>query len=241
MENKTNYNDKKLNLLNEEYILLSPTKEDIYYIKELCYYFWEEEGIYTEDFYEEVFAQDLSLIYKDKEEEILIALCLNLYSKKRNEVSIAVLCVREEYQRKGLGESILNSSIDKCMKRGYNNFCLHVATTNEKAIRLYKKVGFTISETIKNYYHDDLPPNNNAYLMKLIKNKKEEPNKILINNNNINNNIIQKDFSMVECKNDNDFQKHYDSNNDNLCYYIYVIIFIIIIIVIVVIIICLGI
>ena len=236
MKNNTYYNDKKLNLLNEEYILLSQTKEDIYYIKELCYYFWEEEGIYTEDFYEEVFAQDLSLIYKDKEEEILIALCLNLYNKKRNEVSIAVLCVREEYQRKGLGESILNSSIDKCMKKGYNNFCLHVATTNEKAIRLYKKVGFTISETIKNYYHAELPPNNDAYLMRLIKNKKEESNKILINNNN---NINQKDFSVVECKNENARQKHYNSNNDNLCNYIYVIIFIIIIL-IVVIIICLG-
>ena len=239
MENEENYKNTKINISNEEYIVLSPTKEDIPEIKALGYYFWEDDGIFSEDFYEQIICQDLSLLYKHKEEDIIIAMCLNLYEKETNEVDIAVLCVETEFQRQGLGESILKLSIDKCIKKGYHNFYLHVAVGNEGAIRLYKKVGFILCKTVKNYYYDDPPPNNDAFLMRLIKNKKEEKKEFSINyNKNINKNDIE--FSMVECKIDNNSQKYYNNkiNDNNLCNFICVVVIIIIVVFIICLFIC---
>ena len=237
MENEGNCKNTKINISNEEYIILSPTKEDIPEIKALGYYFWEDDGIFSEDFYEQIICQDLSLLYKHKEEDIIIAMCLNLYEKETNEVDIAVLCVETEFQRQGLGESILKLSIDKCIKKGYHNFYLHVAVGNEGAIRLYKKVGFILCETVKNYYYDDPPPNNDAFLMRLIKNKKEEKKKFFINYNK---NKNDSEFSMVECKIDNNSQKFYNNknNDNNLCNFICVVVIIIIVVFIICLAIC---
>ena len=237
MENEENYKNTKINISNEEYIVLSPTKEDIPEIKALGYYFWEDDGIFSEDFYEQIICQDLSLLYKHKEEDIIIAMCLNLYEKETNEVDIAVLCVETEFQRQGLGESILKLSIDKCVKKGYHNFYLHVAVGNEGAIRLYKKVGFILCETVKNYYYDDPPPNNDAFLMRLIKNKKEEKKEFSINYNK---NKNDSEFSMVECKIDNNSQKFYNNKNkdNNLCNFICVVVIIIIVVFIICLAIC---
>ena len=46
-----NNTNTKISLINTEYILLSPTKKDIPEIKTLSYYFWEDEGIFSENFY----------------------------------------------------------------------------------------------------------------------------------------------------------------------------------------------
>ena len=162
-DNNINNNEQ-----NKTFIPISPIKDDIMSIKCLCYYFWEEEGIYSEDFYESILAQNLSLIYKDEEEE-LIALCLALYEEKLKKVNISVLCVKSEYQKKGIGKSLLNACIDNCVKKGYYDFYLHVAVTNERAIKLYEKVGFEQKELIKNYYSNDPPPDNDAFLMELTK------------------------------------------------------------------------
>ena len=80
-------------------------------------------------------------------------------------------------------------------------------------LRLYKKVGFIISETVKNYYSEDLPPNNDAFLMKLIKDKKVEENRILIDNNKYKN---ESQFSKIECNSDNDYKIRRNNSSDNL-------------------------
>ena len=117
---------------------------------------------------------NLSYIYKDQEKNIIIAICLALYEEEEDEVNISVLCVKKEYQRKGLGKSILEECIENCVKNRYTNFYLHVAITNEKAIKLYEKIGFRKIKFIKNYYTNDPPPHNSSFLMRLIKYKKAE-------------------------------------------------------------------
>ena len=172
--------------INIEYVPISPTEDDILEIKALCYYFWEEEGIYSENFYEKILDDNLSLIYKDN--GCIIAICLAEQEEKK--IDIAVLCVKKEYQRKGLGKSLLNHCIENGIKKGFNEFYLHVCTTNQGAINLYKKVGFEQKEFIENYYSNDPPPNNNAYLMELIKNKKIERKEINKDENNENENEL---------------------------------------------------
>ena len=167
-------NNINKNLINTDYILLSPTIDDIPEIKNLSYSIWKEDGIYSDNFYESMLNDNLSYIYKDQEKNIIIAICLALYEEEEDEVNISVLCVKKEYQRKGLGKSILEECIENCVKNRYTNFYLHVAITNEKAIKLYEKIGFRKIKFIKNYYTNDPPPHNSSFLMRLIKYKKAE-------------------------------------------------------------------
>ena len=213
-----------INMINKEYILLSPTKDDIPEIKNLCYYFWEEEGIYSENFYETILSQNLSYIYKDKTKNIIIAICLVLYEKKKKEVNISVLCVKSDYQRQGLATSILEASIDNCMKKGFNKFYLHVTVTNEKAINLYLKVGFKKCKFVKNYYKNDPPPNNDAFLMRLIKDKNEEETIDVSNISQLN---------YVESNDDKQRNRYdiYRSNDTSVSKYILIIILSIVIII----------
>ncbi|KAH1083107.1 hypothetical protein J1N35_022868 [Gossypium stocksii] len=53
---------------------------------------------------------------------------------------------------------LLNHVLDLCSKQNIMEIYLHVQTNNEDAINFYKKFGFEITETIKNYYTNIDPP-----------------------------------------------------------------------------------
>ena len=140
--------------------------------------FTDKDNIFSEEVFFYLLKDNLSYVYKDK--HLLIALCICSYEKQKDIIAIDVFCLKQEYRRKGLGTSLLNSCINNCIKNGYQKFSLYVVTTNEKAINVYKKIGFKISKKIDNYYNKDAPPDNDAYLMVLDKtnNEKSETNKI---------------------------------------------------------------
>ena len=210
MDNEDNNNNNN-QLINIDYTPISPTKDDIPEIKALCYYFWEEEGIFSENFYEDILNQNLSYIYKDK--DTIIAICLALYEDNLKQVNISVLCVHSKYQRRGIGKSILNICIDNCVEKGYNEFNLHVCVTNENAIKLYEKVGFINKKLCKDYYSEDEPPNNDAYFMELIKEKKEVKEE-------------KKEYQILDVKNDKEnkednYKLYIDDDNNENNYYNY--------------------
>ena len=152
----------------EEFKPILGTIEDISQIKALSYSFWGREGIYSEEFYEEVLKENLSYAYKDQ--KILIAICLvRLDQDYNNFISIDLLCVNPNYQRKGFGKALLSFCINNCVEKGYNKFYLHVSTTNKKALNLYYSLGFFKAKFIKDYYINDEPPDKDAYMMKLYK------------------------------------------------------------------------
>ena len=62
-------NNVNKNFINTDYILLSPTIDDIPEIKDLSYSIWKEDGIYSDNFYESMLNDNLSYIYKDKEKK----------------------------------------------------------------------------------------------------------------------------------------------------------------------------
>ena len=213
--------------------------DDIPQIKELGYNFWKEDGIYSQDFYISIIRENLSLVYKVKR-YLIIAVCLAYYDKKTDFVDIALLCVRKEYQRKGFGESLLKQCIDRCFRKGFKKFYLHVATTNTSALKLYKKLGFIKVKTIHDYYYNEkLEENKKAYLMHLIKEntvekkmernikseeKKENTNnKIIddkpkINNNNVNNpeyRNINKNYLPNYNINNDIYRNNYTNNINN--------------------------
>ncbi|CAN1325159.1 N-alpha-acetyltransferase 50 [Linum perenne] len=65
-----------------------------------------------------------------------------------------------------LGTKLLNHVLDLSGKQNIAEIYLHVQTNNEEAINFYKKFGFEITETIKNYYTNITPPD--CYVVKKV-------------------------------------------------------------------------
>ena len=76
-----------------------------------------------------------------------------LTKKENNEILIHSLFVEEKHRRKGIATKLLNLSMYNA-KAKFNDayFTLHVMTTNEKALNLYKKLGFQITKIIPDFY-----------------------------------------------------------------------------------------
>ena len=198
-------NDEKPNSKNlsndNKYEPILANSYDIPQINSIMSSFWGERSIYTNDYYYRVLKDGLSYVYKiDKE---IIAVCL--VGKYRNEIGIDLLCVKEAYQKMGLGKSLLDFCIKNCEKKGYTFFFLHVATTNKPAIKLYEKFGFYAEKFVRDYYYKDESPDRDAYLLILDKGKKNNED-----DNNKNNIKPLKYNNYHDYKN---YQNHYNNHN----------------------------
>jgi len=67
------------------------------------------------------------------------------------ESSIADFAVLKDYRGKGIGKTILSSTIDFILKEGIEKIKLSVETKNENALSLYKDNGFSISKVTDIY------------------------------------------------------------------------------------------
>ncbi|XP_076891254.1 uncharacterized protein LOC143542583 [Bidens hawaiensis] len=73
-------------------------------------------------------------------------------------VYIMTLGVLAPYCRLGIGTLLLNHVLDLSSKENVGEVYLHVQTNNKDAVNFYKKFGFEITETIRNYYVRITPP-----------------------------------------------------------------------------------
>ena len=80
------------------------------------------------------------------------------FVKKGHVVSIAVL---DEHRRKGLGSVLINEAIRGVKTIQCSELYLEVRCSNNDAVRLYEKLGFSIIQRIKTYYRDG----EDAYVM----------------------------------------------------------------------------
>jgi len=71
---------------------------------------------------------------------------------RRDTCYIESLAVRKMWRRLGLGERLIRKSLDECIVKGAKKAALEVATDNEVAINLYKKLGFKAKKVLKGYY-----------------------------------------------------------------------------------------
>ena len=69
-----------------------------------------------------------------------------------DEVHILQIAVHKDYRRRGIARDLLIDSFDFHKGIGVKRAILEVATSNYKALNLYKKMGFEIIRIRKNYY-----------------------------------------------------------------------------------------
>ena len=80
------------------------------------------------------------------------------FVKKGHVVSIAVI---NEHRRKGFGSALVDETIKGVKIRQCSELYLEVRCSNNDAVRLYEKLGFSITQKLKAYYRDG----EDAYVM----------------------------------------------------------------------------
>ncbi len=92
----------------------------------------------------------LAMVIKDDEIVIAYMVVYLLF----NEAHLANIAVAPEYQRHGLGEWMIRYLEQAAEQSGQQIIFLEVRKSNEKAIRLYQKMGFSKAGVRKRYYED---------------------------------------------------------------------------------------
>jgi ribosomal-protein-alanine N-acetyltransferase len=72
-----------------------------------------------------------------------------------DEGHITNVAVDSDYRRQGVAAMLLLSMFEAAREKGAKRFTLEVKRTNEAAIRLYEKFGFSIAGYRKGYYKED--------------------------------------------------------------------------------------
>lgn len=100
---------------------------------------------------------NLGVLFEQQEQ--VIAFMLTAWSYDTAEV--ITIDVHPAFRRKGFGTRMLHYVETELRKHRIGTEYLHVSVDNEPALRFYKKEGFEIIDSIKNYYRDT----GHAYLM----------------------------------------------------------------------------
>ena len=106
---------------------------------------------------EETIIQELqrkgSFAYGINKDDVLIGYAL-AYTVL-DELNIVDVGVRPEYRGKGVGTELMTCMLKNAAHINVKKVFLEVRKSNEAAIRLYKKLGFSVVFTRKNYYQDN--------------------------------------------------------------------------------------
>ncbi|MDR2862247.1 MAG: ribosomal protein S18-alanine N-acetyltransferase [Syntrophobacterales bacterium] len=70
------------------------------------------------------------------------------------EMQLHRLAVKKTRQRQGIGSLLLQEMINTCRSEGITDGFLEVRASNQNAINLYQKAGFTVAGVRKGYYDD---------------------------------------------------------------------------------------
>lgn len=69
-----------------------------------------------------------------------------------DDAEVVRIAVRREYRRLGIGQMLLNRLVAEAKKRSANGIFLEVRSSNEAAVSMYRKAGFSEEGVRKNYY-----------------------------------------------------------------------------------------
>jgi len=88
-----------------------------------------------------------------------------IYWRIRDDVQVNNIAVHPDCRGLGLGEAMMRFAIASSREAGATFITLEVRQSNTSALTLYRKLGFEIMGTRKNYY---TKPDEDAYVMALV-------------------------------------------------------------------------
>ncbi|MDL2292918.1 ribosomal protein S18-alanine N-acetyltransferase [Acholeplasma sp. OttesenSCG-928-E16] len=113
----------------------------------------EEKKLLSSSLGYDFILQDLdnenALYYKITEEELIGYIGIRLLGDK---AEVLNFFIKEQFQKKGYGTKLLKHVLEILIKRKIKSLILEVEKDNNKAIKLYEKLGFKKILVKKNYY-----------------------------------------------------------------------------------------
>ena len=157
---------KRLEYLPRNILLVRQNLEQIILIqKELNLSRWS-----FEDYIEEVKSPDSIFLVACFDEQIVGFMVIRLtYSGENSvrwyeEADLLNFGVAESFQRKGIGDSLFGVLLETLVEKTVSALWLEVRESNSEALKFYRKKGFQLIQTRKNFYSQ---PTENGLLMKL--------------------------------------------------------------------------
>ncbi len=122
-----------------------------------------------QDYLDEAMRSDsIMLCAESQDQEVAAFLVSRTVAGSRSENGLDAelynIGVRPEFQKNGCGSLILGKFLEKCVKLNVENIWLDVRSSNDNAIRFYKKFRFTEFTIRKAFYND---PHEDGIIMKL--------------------------------------------------------------------------
>lgn len=87
-------------------------------------------------------------------------------SRVEDSYFLDALCVDERYRNRGIGRELIGLTADRARKEGFGTVSLISFADNERALRLYRKMGFTVVKHIDLKPHKYIPHEGGCLLMK---------------------------------------------------------------------------
>lgn len=115
---------------------------------------WSEQGFL------DTLAMDTVVFLAAVEENTVCGYC-GIYLAA-DEGEITNVAVAPQYRRRKIAEKLMKQLLAEAFGRGARQFVLEVRVSNENAIRLYEKLGFSIQGIRKSFYEH---PAEDAYIM----------------------------------------------------------------------------
>eukprot|EP00164_Ancoracysta_twista_P006989 GFYU01009841.1.p1 GENE.GFYU01009841.1~~GFYU01009841.1.p1 ORF type:complete len:196 (+),score=58.23 GFYU01009841.1:64-651(+) len=109
---------------------------------------------YNEKFYTELLKRPSELQRLAYLSDIIVgSICTRIEIEKEvKKLYIMTLGVLAPYRGGGIGGQLLNDVLDNQKAKGITEAFLHVQVNNKDAVKFYEKYGFSVGETVANYY-----------------------------------------------------------------------------------------
>jgi ribosomal protein S18 acetylase RimI-like enzyme len=114
-----------------------------------------EDGVLRQRrrFFENAYKRSTVYLYVDRSTDRLVG-----FAAVRRDGYILFLAVSDDYRGQGFGKRLVARVADD-----YGSITCHARTTNQKALRFYRRLGFDVKRRIDAYYEDG----GDAYYLKL--------------------------------------------------------------------------
>lgn len=109
------------------------------------------------------FGNDFSHFYAKRVDDIIVGyVCIRIMYE---ESQICNICVSPKYRRQGFASKLLDEAAAFSKLQGCERCELEVNVSNEPAVELYKKCGYTVEGVRKNFYRRSRYATRDAYTM----------------------------------------------------------------------------
>jgi ribosomal-protein-alanine acetyltransferase len=116
---------------------------------------------YSTELFTHLFERSSGSFFVAEEEGDVLGFALAVPMTQRS-MRLLMLAVRPDMQSKGLGKMLLDTCKEHARTRMMTDMVLEVGVDNKGAIEFYGRNGFTVTQTITEYYND----RSDAYVMK---------------------------------------------------------------------------